>query len=85
MHNFDLDEYPNQDFFGDLILFKLDPKNYHFIDITESDIHTIDIAKRENEEEDDEDYDNMEKDISSDEEDEKDESAYSRFLQPKLN
>jgi len=28
MHNFDLDEYPNQDFFGDLILFKLDPKNY---------------------------------------------------------
>ena len=74
MHNFDLDEYPNQDFFGDLILFKLDPKNYHFIDITESDIHTIDIAKRENEEEDDDDYDNMEKDISSDEEDEKDEN-----------
>ena len=45
---------PYQDFFGDLILFKVDLSNHHCMEITEVDVHAIDIANRE-EEMDDED------------------------------
>ena len=61
MHNFELDEYPDQDFFGDLILFKVDLSNHHCMEITEVDVHAIDIANRE-EEMDDEDEEDPEDD-----------------------
>ena len=82
MHNFELDEYPDQDFFGDLILFKVDLSNHHCMEITESDVHTIDIANREEEiDEDDEEKDesgseeedDIEKEKEDDEENEEDE------------
>ena len=53
MHNFELDDYPDQDFFGDLILFKINPAGHKCIDISEYDVHTIDIANREEFEDDD--------------------------------
>jgi DNA-directed RNA polymerase subunit M/transcription elongation factor TFIIS len=48
-HNFELDDYPDQDFYGDLILFKVDLNGHKCMDISEIDIQTIDIAKREDE------------------------------------
>jgi DNA-directed RNA polymerase subunit M/transcription elongation factor TFIIS len=52
-HNFELDDYPNQDFFGDLILFKIDLNGHKCLNITEIDVQTIDIANREDDVEDD--------------------------------
>jgi len=52
-HNFELDDYPNQDFFGDLILFKIDLNGHKCLNITEVDVQTIDIANREDEVEED--------------------------------
>jgi DNA-directed RNA polymerase subunit M/transcription elongation factor TFIIS len=52
-HNFELDDYPNQDFFGDLILFKIDLNGHKCLNITEVDVQTIDIANREEEVEED--------------------------------
>jgi DNA-directed RNA polymerase subunit M/transcription elongation factor TFIIS len=87
MHNFELDEFPDQDFFGDLILFKVDLSNHHCLEITEIDVHAIDIANREediaDEEEDNEeeekevseseDENETEKEKDDDEEDDEDE------------
>ena len=41
MHNFELDDYPNQDFFGDLILFKVDLNGHGCLEINEIDVHSI--------------------------------------------
>jgi len=54
MHNFQIDDYPDQDFYGDLILFKVDPTGHHYQPLTEDDIINIDIAKREEENEEEE-------------------------------
>ena len=72
MHNFELDDYPEQDFFGDLVLFKINPSGHKCLDINESDVHTIDIANRE--EEDDED-DANESDQEGDDEQDLDEDG----------
>ncbi len=66
IHNFELDDYPDQDFFGDLILFKLDLNGYKILDISEVDVQTIDIANRE---------DDVEEDIAEDEEEAEDEDV----------
>jgi DNA-directed RNA polymerase subunit M/transcription elongation factor TFIIS len=51
MHNFQIDDYPDQDFYGDMILFKVDPSGHNCKNIAESDLDNIDFAKREEEEE----------------------------------
>ena len=53
-HNFELDDYPDQDLFGDLILFKVDLTAHQCLVINFSDVSTIDIAKREDDFEEDE-------------------------------
>jgi len=80
IHNFELDDYPDQDFFGDLILFKIDLNGYKIIDISEVDIQTIDIANREDDEEvvDEEDVDAVDEvdgEYGSDDEKEKEKEA----------
>jgi DNA-directed RNA polymerase subunit M/transcription elongation factor TFIIS len=68
-HNLEFDDYPGEDFFGDLILFKIDPTNHQILYISENDVHTIDIANREDEiDEDDEEEENKENDSDSDNE-----------------
>ena len=81
-HNFDLDDYPDQDFYGDLILFKVDLNTHKCMQITEVDVQTIDIAKRKDEieeeqceednENNDEDYDSDDKEKGKDDDDEDD-------------
>jgi hypothetical protein len=74
MHNFELDDYPDQDFFGDLILFKVDLNGHACLEINEIDVHSIDIAKREadldEEAEDEEGNDENIKDDNNEDEDE---------------
>lgn len=53
-HSFELDDYPDQDFFGDLILFKVDLTAHKCLIINFSDVSTIDIAKRDDDFEEDE-------------------------------
>jgi DNA-directed RNA polymerase subunit M/transcription elongation factor TFIIS len=74
-HNFDLDDYPDQDFYGDLILFKVDLNGHKCMPINEIDIQTIDIAKREDdvdEEEEDNQNEEDEEEYGSDDEKVKD-------------
>jgi len=69
-HNFDLEDYPDQDFYGDLILFKVEPETHQCLEINEIDVQTIDIANREEEiDEDTNEYENEEEDYSEDEKD----------------
>ena len=82
-HNFDLDDYPDQDFYGDLILFKVDLNGHKCMPINQIDIQTIDIAKREDDveeeeddnqnEEDDEEYGSDEEKVKDKEEDDEEE------------
>jgi DNA-directed RNA polymerase subunit M/transcription elongation factor TFIIS len=81
-HNFDLDDYPDQDLYGDLILFKVDLNTHKCMQITEVDVQTIDIAKRKDEieeeqyeedNENDEDYDSDDKEKGKDDDEEDDE------------
>jgi DNA-directed RNA polymerase subunit M/transcription elongation factor TFIIS len=68
-HNFEFDDYPEQDFFGDLILFKIDLSTHQILNINENDVSIIDIAKREEEiEEDDDEEENKDNDSDSDNE-----------------
>ncbi len=92
-HNFDLDDYPDQDFYGDLILFKVDLNGHKCMPINEIDIQTIDIAKREDDvdeeeednqnEEDDEEYGSDEEKVKDkeddDEEDDEEEDEEENF------
>jgi DNA-directed RNA polymerase subunit M/transcription elongation factor TFIIS len=77
-HNFELDDYPDQDLFGDLILFKVDLTAHQCLEINFSDVSTIDIAKREDdfeEEEETEETENKDEyESGSDDEKEKDEN-----------
>jgi hypothetical protein len=67
-HNFEFDDYQDQDFFGDLILFKIDLSTHQILNINESDVSIIDIANREEEMEDDDDEENKGEDSDSDNE-----------------
>jgi DNA-directed RNA polymerase subunit M/transcription elongation factor TFIIS len=67
VHSFELDDYPDQDFFGDLILFKVDLTTHKCIEINFSDVSTIDIAKR------DDDIDNQDDEEETDDTEHKDE------------
>ena len=74
MHNFQLDDYPDQDFFGDLILFKVDPTGHHYQQISEEDIINIDLAKREDlDEEEEEEEDDIDPDDDGGDNDEEEE------------
>jgi DNA-directed RNA polymerase subunit M/transcription elongation factor TFIIS len=77
-HNFELDDYPDQDLFGDLILFKVDLTAHQCLEINFSDVSTIDIAKREDDFEEDEENDETENkdeyESGSEDEKEKDEN-----------
>jgi hypothetical protein len=68
-HNFEFDDYPEQDFFGDLILFNIDLSTHQILNINENDVSIIDIAKREEDiEEDDDEEENKDHDSDSDNE-----------------
>uniref|UniRef100_A0A6C0E7N8 TFIIS-type domain-containing protein n=1 Tax=viral metagenome TaxID=1070528 RepID=A0A6C0E7N8_9ZZZZ len=67
MHNFLIDDYPDQDFYGDIILFKIDPLGHNCQPIIGDDLNNIDLAKKDDEYNDDDEQ--IEEEIINDDDD----------------